>query len=162
MNLADAELFSTQCPSGGGSGSCKPCRAMCASGYPGRFTPDEAMRAMDVGLASRLICLRYRKTTVLRPAIIGWEGLAVAESELVRGQCVFLTVGGGCELHRNGPKPLECRTASCRSMDHATQRRADDVYRQVVAAIECAWRSRAGQAAVKRWREEIARLTEVA
>jgi len=154
VNVAQAERFAAPCPDGGGAGACQSCREMCSRGYPGRFTPDEASRAIDAGLASRMMLLRYGKTTMLRPAIIGWEGLSMDEGNLARGQCVFLGAAGGCELHAAGPKPLECRVASCSSMRDATVRRADGAYHGAVDAIERAWRGRAGRAVVDRWLRE--------
>lgn len=104
---------------------------------------------MDAGHADRLLRVRNFDSAVLRPAIIGWEGGDITEYIMALGQCTFMTVTGGCELHGTGMKPLECRVAPCGGTGaNLSNKKAD----AIALAIERAWDTRAGIAAMVRWR----------
>jgi len=127
---------------------------MCGSGYPGRMTPAEARQAIEAGHADRLILTTWKRTTAIRPAIVGWEGGDVNESVLKPGKCTFMTAAGHCELHGTDSKPLECRVAPCDNSKGGAY--GINMNNGVIAAIERAWRTKEGKAVVKMWREAIA------
>lgn len=158
--LAKVEHFSCACPKGGGTRGCANCREMCEGGYPGRFTPAEARAAIKAGRARDLIAIiederleGNRGVTILRPAIVGWEGLTIHEWEAVRGKCAFLGIRGECRVHGTEFKPLECRVASCNRRESDTQQTR---YHQTIGAITAAWRTRKGKEVVRLWREAVA------
>lgn len=152
MNLDEANSLVATCSSQGGY-SCDSCVAMCGYGYPGRMTPGEARQAIENGNATRLYASTWRKTTMLRPAIVGWEALSLAERDLQRGKCTFMTANARCELHGTGSKPLECRVAPCENSTGGAY--GVTLNNGVIAAIERAWRTKEGRAVVALWREKV-------
>lgn len=147
----------SDCPQGGGPNGCESCRMMCDHGYPGRFHPREAKAAIDAGHAGGLMLTIENGSgaihaALLRPAIVGWEGLALPESQLMRGQCVFMTAAGGCQLHTSGFKPTECAMATCAS-SVVQETRADQ--NRMRAALCRAWKTKMGQAVIAEWTKLI-------
>lgn len=153
--LARAEQNARPCPRGGAANGCRTCREMCASGYPGRFTPTEALRAIEAGHAGQMLLMQEGDVDALRPAIVGWEGLTIYSGAAVRGQCAFLGASGSCQLHETGYKPLECRVAACASGTKLSAARAYNAYHDALRAIRSAWRTREGARVRRLWREAL-------
>lgn len=143
----------TACPRGGAPSGCQGCREMC-SRYPGRFTPDEAERAIAEGFGGQLYLTRFGRTSVLRPAIVGWEGLTLRERDMKPGMCVFLAASGACEIHDSGFKPSECQAASCENMRSVTRAEVD----ATIGEIEAAWRTAKGRDVIRLWTRTVTPL----
>jgi hypothetical protein len=128
--------------------SCEICVSYCKR--PGWWTLKEAERAVDAGLASRMMLEMApdRSFGVLAPAFKGCEGFFALQEESVHG-CNFLK-NNLCELHGSGLQPLECRVCHHASPGLGPRCHAD---------IEKEWNSPAGKALVERW-GKITRIQE--
>lgn len=111
--------------------TCEECVSCCKS-YPGWFTPDEALRAIEAGFASRFMLDWFEPDSrlgnkerifVLSPAGVGFEGRSAPEYSIgellqfvVTGtnpidlRCTFLTQDEKCEIHNTLFKPVQCRS----------------------------------------------------
>ena len=120
--------------------SCGICTAYCMR--PGWWTVQEAQRALDAGLAGRMMLEMSPELSfgVLSPALQGCEG-GVALREFSSAGCGFLK-RGLCELFGTGLEPLECRFCHHERRGHGAK---------CHAALEADWNSPAGQALVIRW-----------
>lgn len=87
--------------------SCKICSGYCKR--PGWWIVDEATRAIDAGLADRMMLeiSPDRSFGVLSPAFKGNEG-SYAYNIFSDQGCTFFQ-DGKCELYNTGYQPLECR-----------------------------------------------------
>ena len=90
----------------------EPCRCDICRGYctrPGWWTVRETERAIEAGLASRMMLeiSPEKDFSVLSPAFKGNEG-SIALNIFSESGCTFL-VKGLCELYGTGLQPLECR-----------------------------------------------------
>lgn len=143
---------------------CSTC-VSCCERNPGWMTPDEAVAAMDAGLAKRLMRDWYEsydskdgtyhpRFFILAPASKGAESQEAPECPSLvswyhgwyKGRCNFLTKQGLCELHDSGFKPLQCRTGSGCSP-------TDGYYSNLDMAKK--WDTKKGRAAIKRWEKEV-------
>lgn len=94
---------------------------------PGWMSPEDAEKAMEAGLAGRMMRDWYvsgGNIDVLAPASIGCEGRDAPDMDLGsmlkfliqgswgKGRCTFLK-DGLCELHDSGYKPMQCRESYC-------------------------------------------------
>jgi len=119
---------------------CEICRQYCRR--PGWWTVDEATRAMNAGLASRMMLEVSPEFTfgVLSPAFRGSEGSVALNLHAHKG-CNFLR-DNRCELHGTGFQPLECRFCHHDRVGLGPLCHAD---------IEKDWNTKAGKALVVRW-----------
>jgi hypothetical protein len=87
--------------------TCPTCVSFCKR--PGWWTVEEASRAIDSGLADRMMLevSPDHHFGVLSPAFKGNE-CNYALQTYARNGCTFLS-GGLCELFNTGNQPLECR-----------------------------------------------------
>lgn len=95
--------------------SCVECCSACKS-YPGWMNFEEAKKAIDAGLANKLMLdyytpdARYGNSEniwVLCPAIVGYEGKEAASWP--EGKCTFFK-NKKCTIHSSGFKPQQCRS----------------------------------------------------
>ena len=120
--------------------SCEICRGYCAR--PGWWTVEEAARALDAGVASRMMLEIAPELTfgVLSPAFRGCEG-SIAANLFAKNGCTFLKEDL-CELYGTGLQPLECRF--CHHARPGQGRLCHD-------DLEKDWNSPAGRALVDKW-----------
>lgn len=120
--------------------SCDRCRSFCDR--PGWWTVEECARAIEAGLAGRMMLEMSPDRTfgVLSPAFRGNEVEFALQSNATAG-CNFL-VDGRCELHGSGLQPLECRFCHHERMGRGPHCHAD---------LERSWKTSAGRALVERW-----------
>ena len=120
--------------------SCEVCLGYCAR--PGWWTVEEAARALDAGIASRMMLEIAPELTfgVLSPAFRGCEG-SIATNRFAKHGCTFLKEDL-CELYGTGLQPLECRFCH-----HARPGQG----RQCHADLEKDWKSPGGRALVEKW-----------
>jgi hypothetical protein len=121
--------------------SCEVCLAYCQR--PGWWTVAEARRAIQKGLASRMMLEVAPEGgwAVLSPAFRGCEGY-VAVQEASRNGCNFLQ-DGLCELFGTGLEPLECRFCHHERVGQG---------KECHAALEADWNTPEGQVLVKIWK----------
>jgi hypothetical protein len=88
--------------------SCDVCKHYCLR--PGWWTVEEAQKAIESGLAPRMMLELSPKRDfgVLSPAFKGNEAAYALQIHSQNG-CTFLTGNGLCELFGTGRQPLECR-----------------------------------------------------
>lgn len=100
MNLNDKYQPSASC-------SCQICKNFCLR--PGWWTVDEAEKAIESGLANRMMLeiSPERDFGVLAPAFKGNEANFALQLCSKNG-CTFYN-NGLCELYGTGLQPLECR-----------------------------------------------------
>lgn len=145
--------------------SCTQCVGACERN-PGWMSPEDAQKAMDAGMAPRLMLDwldpssevgNKERIHVLAPASLGYEGRSAPEMDEmigdrdilsvllgpppIKGQCTFLEKGL-CTIHTSGFKPRQCCTTRVCTDE------GDDNF-----DIARLWASRKGYAAVARWRE---------
>lgn len=142
---------------------CDACVSLCHNN-PGWFTPEEAMQAMDAGLAHRLMRdwlepgRKFGNTErlyVLAAASIRCEGQDAPEFSFFelfmgfakKGRCTFLDEKGLCTLHDSGFKPKQCRESL------GCERKAGPDNYEMARY----WDTEKGRAAVKRWETESRR-----
>jgi hypothetical protein len=120
--------------------SCEVCLAYCRR--PGWWTVAEAARAVDAGLAGRMMLEMAPELTfgVLAPAFRGAEG-NFGLQEFASGGCGFLH-DDRCQLHGTGLMPLECRFCH-----HVRRGQGEACHRD----LEKDWNTPEGQALVERW-----------
>lgn len=136
---------------------CRECTSACER-CPGWFSPEEAIKAMDAGLAGNMMldwmskdhkCKNF--TYILSPAVVASGGQLAPEGDdflqmllgnWQKGECGFL-VKGLCSIHDRGFKPLQCRAATHDDNDYIDN-----------WAMAVLWDTAAGKAAVARWRKE--------
>jgi Fe-S-cluster containining protein len=108
--------------------TCRGC-VTCCYVQPGWMTPVEAERAINAGLASKLmrdwLPISAGRAYVLCPATAGHGGRDAPEPTqadlrhteagpiVIRGRCGFLNVKQRCAIHGSGFKPVQCRLSSC-------------------------------------------------
>lgn len=124
--------------------SCEICRSYCIR--PGWWTVEQATRAIKAGYGNRMMLEISPDQTygVLSPAFKGCEGL-FALQKFARNGCNFWE-DGLCMLHGTGYEPLECRY--CHHLREGLGQKCH-------VDIESDWRTKAGQALVKIWIEQI-------
>ena len=105
--------------------SCSDCVSLCEKN-PGWMTPEEALKAIASGHASRLMrdwldpCSEVgneERIYVLAPASLGCEGADAPDFDLFsmlsgtaeKGRCTFLNNNELCDLHATDYKPRQCR-----------------------------------------------------
>jgi len=120
--------------------ACETCLAYCAR--PGWWTVEEAARAIEAGLAGRMMLEMSpdRSFGVLSPAFKGCEVDFAKQNHADRG-CTFLA-DNRCELHGTGSQPLECRFCHHDRPGQGPRCHAD---------IGKDWNTPAGRALVVRW-----------
>jgi hypothetical protein len=121
--------------------SCQVCQSCCAR--PGWWTVEEAKKAIEAGLAGRMMLEMAPGFTfgVLSPAFKGCEVSFALECFSQRG-CTFHQENNLCELHGTGLQPLECRYCH-------HNRRCQGV--KCHEALGKDWDSPAGRALVVHW-----------
>ena len=104
--------------------SCTNCVSLCEKN-PGWMTPEEALKAIASGHATRLMrdwlepCQEVgndKRIYVLAPASLCCEGIDAPEFDLFsiisgtaeKGRCTFLN-NRLCDLHTTDYKPMQCR-----------------------------------------------------
>jgi Fe-S-cluster containining protein len=101
--------------------SCATCVGMCEH-RPCWGTPEEIEKIIEAGLGDRLMNDYWiespQDVQIFSPAIVGYEGRTAPFMPI--GACTFLK-NGLCELHDKGLKPLEGRTATCKSSKQARE-----------------------------------------
>jgi hypothetical protein len=135
--------------------SCAVCVSFCRR--PGWWTVEQAARAIEAGLAGRMMLEIAPEGTfaVVAPAFRGCEGSFALQGFANRG-CTFFT-DGGCELHGTDLQPLECRFCHHERLGLGMK---------CHAAIEGDWNTAEGRALAVRWGwltgvwERIKRLQE--
>ncbi len=132
-----AERFPPSEPCG-----CERCVSFCQR--PGWWTVEEAGRAIEAGLAGRMMLEMAPEGTfaVLSPAFYGCEGNFALQAQAGRG-CNFLKEGR-CELHGTGLQPLECRF--CHHERVGQGKECHD-------ALEADWHTPEGQGLVEEWKK---------
>ena len=120
--------------------TCPACVGFCAR--PGWWTLREAERALDAGMAGRMMLEMAPELSfgVLSPAFKGCE-VAFATNQAALNGCGFL-VNDRCELHGTGHQPLECRVCH-HDRPGVGQQCHDD--------IEKEWNTPEGRKLVGRW-----------
>jgi hypothetical protein len=123
--------------------SCDLCKSECTR-MPGWFSPAEARRAIDAGLASRLSSVRQGEVVALAPSRVGMEG---RETDFGGGRCTFYRNDGYCEIHDTDFKPIECVTGFGCSKGNCIS----------LASMFKMWQSGIGRRSVTAWRKAIGR-----
>lgn len=120
--------------------SCKICLAYCSR--PGWWTVDEASKAIDAGLANRMMLelSPSRDYAVLSPAFRGNEGNFAFEIFSGEG-CTFLK-NNLCELFGSDIQPLECRFCH-----HKRKGKGRDCHLD----IACEWNSEHAKRLIVKW-----------
>jgi Fe-S-cluster containining protein len=113
--------------------SCEACQRLCTRN-PGWMTPEEAKKAIDAGLAEKLMCDwldpseevgNTERIFLLCPAsdyrggemapewedMHGYTGTILDRfyGDIYKGRCIFFD-GRLCTIHTSGFKPKQCRT----------------------------------------------------
>lgn len=119
---------------------CQICLSYC--NRPGWWTVSEAKKAIEAGLAFRMMLEIAPEFTfaVLSPAFRGCEG-DIASNQAAKKGCNFLK-DNLCELHSTGLMPLECRFCHHDRVGLGKLCHAD---------LEKDWKTPAGQALVNEW-----------
>lgn len=95
--------------------SCSRCVSMCEN-RPCWGTPEEIEAIIDAGFGDKLMIDYWEASpnniNMAQPAIIGYEKQRAPFWP--RGRCAFLEKGL-CTLHDKGLKPLEGRSADCKT-----------------------------------------------
>lgn len=113
---------------------------------PGWFSPADAARAMDAGLAKSLMLDYWEAdgslghTEVIGAPISGYEGRRAPYSPV--GECGFLK-DSKCSIHSSGFKPLECSVSCCKL-------KQPNLHMKIAKM----WASDEGRKAVERWKRE--------
>jgi hypothetical protein len=107
---------------------------------PGWMTPEEAMKAIEVGFAPRLSAVIEGNAIAVAPSVVGNEGRPTPHRP---GWCTFLTEDRLCEIHDSGFKPIECRTGFGCRMDHPDMPSVEDMHDM--------WNTSEGADAVAAW-----------
>lgn len=157
MNLEQAAPDSSDA-----SCTCRECVDACKH-YPGWMTPEEADKAINEGLAKRLMLdwfcadkeFNYKKIFVLCPASLGYEGKKAPEdigfSPLLvgyfPGRCTFLK-NDRCEIHSSGHKPMHCREGRACVDDGKTG------YGEKIKVARL-WNTTEGKALLRKWRKLV-------
>ncbi|MFL6764533.1 MAG: hypothetical protein ACJ8FO_04980 [Sphingomicrobium sp.] len=131
--------------------ACSACKKACET-VPGWFTPAEAVRAIEAGLARRMSAVSEILSGMfaLAPSVAGREGRAGWHG---LGRCTLLTADGRCEIHDSGFKPVECRTGyGCHDGPDLPK----------VEEMWAMWRSPEGKAAVELWQSRVSAGAELA
>ncbi|HEX2919791.1 MAG TPA: hypothetical protein VHO50_01365 [Bacteroidales bacterium] len=123
-----------------GSCTCDICKSFCIR--PGWWTVEEAEKAIDAGLASRMMIEISPEHSfgVLAPAFKGNES-NYAFAEFSQYGCTFLN-DGKCELFDTGHMPLECRYCHHSRKGKGQQCHSD---------IEKDWKTMDGQKLIVKW-----------
>ena len=120
--------------------SCRICVNYCSR--PGWWTVAEARKALEVGLAKRMMLeiSPERDFGVLSPAFKGNEE-KIAFQIFSKNKCTFLK-NNLCELFNTGLQPLECRFCHHERKGDGTKCHLD---------LEKDWYTKEGQELVVRW-----------
>lgn len=127
--------------------TCASCVNACQTN-PGWFAPNDAKRALDAGLANRIMLDWWSDSPedifILAPAARGCEGSMAPDMPMsiffigswCKGRCTFLNKKNRCDIHDSGHKPHQCRTFA-----------SNETMRDM-------WNTKKGRALVARWRKE--------
>lgn len=131
---------------------CEDCAGACLV-KSGRFTPREASKAINAGLAKKMMAetdvLSLSKVYILTPATKGYGGKMAPLMSFISyffGEtypCIFFKKGL-CQIHDSGFKPVECR-----KLIHGNKEPFD------VDALVKQWDTELGRKVLRKWRESV-------
>jgi hypothetical protein len=129
--------------------SCDECVGMCKY-RPCWGTPQELKKIIDAGLGHKLMmdwwaggATNGEDILILCGAIKGYE--QKKSPWMPVGECAFLDDSNKCELHKLGLKPLEGRTADCKSKS--------DIKRHEKVALT--WNNKKAQRLAMDWEDSL-------
>lgn len=99
--------------------TCNRCVGACKRN-PGWFGLDDAERALNAGLAPKMMLDYWIDSPfvyILAPASVGYEGKLAPDRPLfdfnwTKGHCTFLKANR-CLIHYSGYKPMQCKGLLC-------------------------------------------------
>lgn len=153
--------------------TCTSCVSACQRN-PGWMNPVEAVKAIEAGLAEKLMldwldpCSQVDNTEpiwVLCPAARSYGGSKAPELDGMlgggddfmssffnppyKGRCVFLSDKNRCLIHDSGFKPEQCRKVQVCAEDEVTKGQPDNY------DMARLWDTDKGRAVVKQWKRAV-------